>query len=705
MDSLEIPKGNDESQPLLSHSRNSEKLKQLRKKHNIPSDRHGAKSQQSPIGHNWTQSDIVEHNQTSHDIAGHRRTQSDLAEYNIAQHNIKKHDLTQKDIIRYSSARPDTIGYGQTQQNIARHNRSWSDTKGSDQIQKAIVGRKGKEPLEDISVSKKNDERLKDLEAKYLLCGEESPPIHRQDSQVEYIIDGVEYFQRVHKLIQSTRKGDAIFISGLSFSSKLDLLLDKPPSDPRHQELGDLLAEKATDGVDVRILLASGSVTSSFPFPKWFPLRRNTLPAMDLRTRIPKRHNVTEAPLARRVALDWTGALLGSNHQKFVLVSHQGKLTALVTGLDFLQSRYDQYPHNTLRIDKKRWGWHDASVLVTGPITESIWENFQLRWQEVKTLPKRSMWGRVLQFGPMNPLLIEVPPDAPKQEDIVNPGVSLQVLRSFGKWKVDSLLPARRKPWSSLPREGIKEIYQCLTKALGSARRYVYIEDAYLREREGGKFAYEIYPFLVEAAKRDVKVILLGSGGIEGGGRLEVDREENATTLPAGEGTSQIEMSTLTNLPSADHDQMPKVRHRVSRDIQKKVLDQLPPEKQRNIVVSHIEHTKIHAKVTLIDDEFASVGSANLFSRSMSGVDHELNVALVTTGTQVRDLRVKLWAEHLRSPLGHDLINALCHEETALGIWRPEWLPQTADRQTWRKRGLPKGFEPIEQVLKLVGPE
>jgi uncharacterized lipoprotein YmbA len=89
----------------------------------------------------------------------------------------------------------------------------------------------------------------------------------------------------------------------------------------------------------------------------------------------------------------------------------------------------------------------------------------------------------------------------------------------------------------------------------------------------------------------------------------------------------------------------------------------------------------------------------------MSGVDQELNVATVTTGTQVRDLRVKLWAEHLRSPLNQDLKDALQKEELALGIWRPEWLPQTADRQTWRQRGLPQGFEPIEQVLKLVGPE
>jgi phosphatidylserine/phosphatidylglycerophosphate/cardiolipin synthase-like enzyme len=558
--------------------------------------------------------------------------------------------------------------------------------------------------LEESTPTQANQERLKRLETQYLLCDQESPPLHRQDSQVEYIIDGIAYFVRVHELIKSTREGDVIFISGLSLDPHFDLL-NRPQSAPDHQKLGDLLAEKAADGVDVRILVASGLITSSLPVPRRFLFRRNTLPAVELRTLIPKTRLVTAPPLAGRVALDWSGALLGTSHQKLVLVSHQGKLTALVSGLDFLQSRYDQYPHNTLRLAHQRWGWHDASVLVTGPITESIWNNFQLRWQEVRTLPRRPMRIKGLKFGLINPPLIEVLPDVPPQTPLANSEVSMQVLRSFGPWKIDSLLPFRRQPWSGLPRQGVQEIYQCLTKAFGSARQYIYIEDPYLRERVGGKSAYEIYPLLAEAARRNVKVILLGSGGIEGGGRLEVDREATTTPLPAGEGTSQREMLTLTPPPSLDHNHRPKVKRRVSRDIQTKVLDRLPPEQQRNIVVYQVEHVKIHAKVTLVDDEFASVGSANMFSRSMSGVDQELNVAIVTTGTQVRDLRVKLWAEHLRSPLGQALTQALQPQELALGIWRPEWLPPTADRQTWRQRGLPKGFEPIEQVLTLVGPE
>jgi phosphatidylserine/phosphatidylglycerophosphate/cardiolipin synthase-like enzyme len=563
--------------------------------------------------------------------------------------------------------------------------------------------------LEKSPTREENNERLQQLETKYLLCGKDSPPLYRQDSQIEYIIDGVDYFQRSHELFQAAKKGDVIWISGLSLNPHFDLL-NRSQGHPEHQELGDLLAEKAADGVDVRLLVASGLVTSSLPLPvpKRFLFRKFTLPALELRTHIPKTRDVTNPPLAGRVALDWTGALLGSNHQKFVLVSHQGKLTALASGLDFKPSRYDQYPHNTFLLDNQRWGWHDASVLVTGPVTESLRDTFQLRWQEVLSLPKRPIRMHGLKFGLMNPPLIEGLAEISKQTPLAHSEASMQVLRSFGPWKIDSLFSFLRQSWSLLPRQGIQEIYQCHTKAFGSARQYIYIEDQFLEEKMGGKSAYEIYPLLVQAAQRNVKVILLGSGGKERGRRLVVKREENIPTLPMDEETSQSEMSTLTNQPTVYHDRRSKLKSRISKDIQTKVLDQLSPEQQRNIVVSQVEHVKMHAKVTLVDDEFASVGSANIFSRSMSGVDHELNVAIVTTGTQVRDLRVKLWAEHLRSPLNQDLKNALHDlgdQGLAFGIWRPEWLPQTADRQTWRQRGLPQGFEPIEQVLTFIGPE
>jgi phosphatidylserine/phosphatidylglycerophosphate/cardiolipin synthase-like enzyme len=53
----------------------------------------------------------------------------------------------------------------------------------------------------------------------------------------------------------------------------------------------------------------------------------------------------------------------------------------------------------------------------------------------------------------------------------------------------------------------------------------------------------------------------------------------------------------------------------------------------------------VHAKVTIVDDVWSTVGSANLNNRGMRD-DTELNVATLD-GELARGLRMVLWAEHL----------------------------------------------------------
>ncbi len=53
----------------------------------------------------------------------------------------------------------------------------------------------------------------------------------------------------------------------------------------------------------------------------------------------------------------------------------------------------------------------------------------------------------------------------------------------------------------------------------------------------------------------------------------------------------------------------------------------------------------VHAKVGIVDDEWVSVGSANLNQRGLA-TDTEMNVQAVDH-TVARELRVRLWAEHL----------------------------------------------------------
>jgi phosphatidylserine/phosphatidylglycerophosphate/cardiolipin synthase-like enzyme len=148
----------------------------------------------------------------------------------------------------------------------------------------------------------------------------------------------------------------------------------------------------------------------------------------------------------------------------------------------------------------------------------------------------------------------------------------------------------------------------------------------------------------------------------------------------------------------------PLINATVNADLQKKLIDPLPHPMRRNVGLWRVEHLTVHAKIVLVDDRFAAVGSANFFSRSMVGVDTELTAALVTTGDAVRDLRVRLWAEHLRTPLSDELRPHLEDLDLAIGAFRPEWLPPQAPAGSWRTPDLPAGFDPLESVLTFVGP-
>jgi hypothetical protein len=81
-----------------------------------------------------------------------------------------------------------------------------------------------------------------------------------------------------------------------------------------------------------------------------------------------------------------------------------------------------------------------------------------------------------------------------------------------------------------------------------------------------------------------------------------------------------------------------------------------------------------------------------------------MSTAVTTSTSLVRDLRVRLWAEHLRAPLTPDLAASLADLDLALGIWRPEWLPAGQSPTVWRESGSRPGHHPGESVLRPVWP-
>jgi phosphatidylserine/phosphatidylglycerophosphate/cardiolipin synthase-like enzyme len=516
---------------------------------------------------------------------------------------------------------------------------------------------------------------LDELAARYLPPSTAQCPTYLGNSTFEAVIDGVDYFTDLYEAICAAGPGDSILLSGLQMEPDMDLR-GLHADHPDHRPIVDVLAEKAALGADVRVLLSGAVLSGSLPWPKIGPFRANNAAARTMRGWFPRTGpSVLVPPLRDRVLLDWSGTGIGVNHQKVALLHIGGVLTAFVGGIDLVASRFDAVPHSRLLTsDGKRWGWHDGAARLRGPAAMRVWEIYRWRWHEVATLPRRYFYLPPASLAVLNPPLRPMTlPHAPAVRPVAGPDSSdtaVQVLRSYGPWKVFYIRSLKRVRWTTLPRGGVQEVFHTLATAIRAARRYIYLEDQYFYEAPGGNRRFGLYQLLREAADRGVKLILVGSG--------RKDPSDGGGTI--------------------------KLQRKVTGDLERRILHRLPNAKRRNLIMHRIEGLTVHTKLFLIDDVFACVGSANFFSRSMVGTDSEMSCAMVTSGTTVRDLRVRLWAEHLRTPVTDELRPALENLDTAFGIWRPEWLPSGASPGTWVEPGSPAGFAPLERVLFAVNP-
>jgi phosphatidylserine/phosphatidylglycerophosphate/cardiolipin synthase-like enzyme len=463
-------------------------------------------------------------------------------------------------------------------------------------------------------------------------------------------------------------------IAGLDLDPMLDLNGIRS-GDVGYLPVGGRLADAAAAGAEVRILLAGKIAARLLPLPLLRGFRDSVRHADQLRSWRAAESEATfaQATLAGCVLVDYSGPLLGANHQKVVVIGRGGELTAFVGGIDLAADRFDSPPHDRKRLNNDRWGWHDAAVRLRGPAAARVHEIFAQRWNEAATLPRRWFLRRhplrVASLNPQRPAA--APTAAVPQEPERNPEMAVRVLRSVPARKVYSMLPARRRPWQSLSASGTHEVYSTIVHALSTAQRYVYLEDQYLHEYIGGNSEFELYPHLLAAAARGAKVILVGSG-------VRDPDDPGLNCRP--------------------------INRRLNHDLRYKIVDRLNAEDDADVAVYRVEHLTVHTKLLLVDDAFACIGSANMFSRSMNGTDSEVSTAVSTTTSLVRDLRVQLWAEHLRAPLTSQLRLSLEHLDLALGIWRPKWLPDSQPTSTWLQPGHPVGYEPTEVVLHAVWP-
>jgi phosphatidylserine/phosphatidylglycerophosphate/cardiolipin synthase-like enzyme len=436
------------------------------------------------------------------------------------------------------------------------------------------------------------------------------PPVGRKDaalfsraSTFQPLIDGPAYFAAIKAAIGGLRNGDACYIAGWALSDDFQFA--------DGQKLGNLLANTVAAGVDVRVIVwANRQALKWMPETHWTSaiIRANVAAAEHLRA-----YAVAgEFVLANRVLIDWSGSQMSSHHMKVTVVVRGNKPVAFI-GVDYLQNRMSAPMHRPPqpRPANYKGGFHEVGVEVTGDAALAALDTFATRWREASTLsPDTYDLGRgELPYNPSESALVN---SKPPWVDPVNQSAetSVQVVRSFPAIKEYYRLWVDT-PWETLPADGVHEVMQTFQTALGAARNYIYIEDQRFDAQE------VLFPLLVKACHRGVKVIAV---------------------IPGQDDPSEGGQERERALPLI---------------VQRHIVEPLKNENNHtNVTVWQLNGIFVHSKVILIDDEFVSLGSANFMDRSMKstsmGDDSELSVAAVSTGRLVSDLRVNLWAEHMR---------------------------------------------------------
>jgi phosphatidylserine/phosphatidylglycerophosphate/cardiolipin synthase-like enzyme len=539
---------------------------------------------------------------------------------------------------------------------------------------------------------------LQDLEAKYFDVRDPAaapedmtPPVYRGTTVVTPIIDGADYLPEVHAAISATAAGDAVYLVGWRFNPKLDLLDGSIVELSSPRSIGNLLAVKAAQGVDVRLVLNGTLALYWVPVP-WAESLRNAESLRELRP-----PGSSSPPLAQRVLFDWSGAnQTGSQHQKAVVVRRGTDVAAFVGGMDMNPNLFDKAPHEKYPIPAAEgggmWGWHDFGVKLEGEAAKHVLHNFRCRWEEASTLPEKLFKWRpgdqTESPRPFNPPPILATPAAVTATAgaPANNHQSVQVLRSRFKWKIPNRCGSGGAPWSGLPDEpatgGFFEIYNTMKKAIAAATRYIYIEDQFLDDSlPGGQSAmriddlrgqeYSLFTELLNALNAPnaftLRLIFVGSG--------RKDPEDPGSAL-----------RNLTITPSV-----------------RRIIDGLPDGRKGNVAVWRRDKKTVHSKLMIIDDEFMSVGSANFQSRSMAGLDNEIQVAIVAEDDLIKEKRKALWIEHfmLEPLLGVPGVQSgLDDIDTALGLWGDDWY--VPNQSYWENRtgyNMVNGFGGLSPVL------
>ena len=383
-------------------------------------------------------------------------------------------------------------------------------------------------------------------------------------NHVRALVHGRTYFERLVPCLHELRAGDRLWFTDWRGDDDQVLTADGT-------RLGDLLEGLAGAGVEVRGLLwRSHSKAIGYHAERHVALAERVNAA------------------GGEVLLDERVRRAGSHHQKIVLLRHPGRPeldVAFVGGIDLCHGRGDDRDHRGDPQPEEMdpaYGpnppWHDVQSEVRGPAVGDIAFTFWERWNDRTPLERRTPWNRVrrtLGRQPIRPERIgSLDPDPPPAGH-----AAVQVVRTY---------PAKTPPAPYAP-EGERSIAREYHKAFRRARRLIYVEDQYL-------WSAEVADLYVHALRHNPELHVIAV-------IPRVPDRNGGFTGPA---------------------------HRVG---QLEVLDSVREAADGRMAVYDIENEAgtpiyVHAKVVVVDDVLAAVGSDNMNRRSWTH-DSECSLAVL----------------------------------------------------------------------------
>ncbi|MCZ2835943.1 phosphatase domain-containing protein [Modestobacter sp. VKM Ac-2985] len=343
------------------------------------------------------------------------------------------------------------------------------------------------------------------------------------------------------------------------------------------------------------------------------------------------------------VLLDQRVRPMGSHHQKFVVVRHRDRPAedvAFVGGIDVAHSRRDDAGHEgdpQPRPFADAYGdtpaWHDVQVELHGPVVREVETVFRERWEDPAALT-RMPWHvlpDLLRGQDRTPSSLPEALPAPQGEG----SCAVQLLRTY----------PNRWPGYPFAPDGERSVARGYAKALARAEHLVYVEDQYM-------WSTDVARVFADAlrARPSLRLVVVVP--------RHPDKDSPVSILPAAIGQSRA----LEMVRAAGEDRV-------------QVFDVENPRGKP---------VYVHAKVCVVDDVWATVGSDNFNRRSWTH-DSELTAAVLDADRDprepvdpgghgdgarrfARELRLTLMREHLDRADGDD--DDLLHPDDAVAAFR-----------------------------------